>query len=80
MTKEKIIIRKMLLLLGSLLTFYIFSACNEKARTNDNNLTDEARLEWWSEARFGMFIHWGLYAQDGCFFEGQDGRGEHNDA
>ena len=20
------------------------------------------RLEWWSEARFGMFIHWGLYA------------------
>ena len=21
------------------------------------------RLEWWQEARFGMFIHWGLYAQ-----------------
>lgn len=20
------------------------------------------RLEWWTEARFGMFIHWGLYA------------------
>jgi hypothetical protein len=22
----------------------------------------EARLSWWREARFGMFIHWGLYA------------------
>src|ERR1700730_5365924 len=22
----------------------------------------ENRLQWWREARFGMFIHWGLYA------------------
>ncbi len=22
----------------------------------------EQRIEWWNEARFGMFIHWGLYA------------------
>jgi len=22
----------------------------------------DARLQWWREARFGMFIHWGLYA------------------
>jgi alpha-L-fucosidase len=22
----------------------------------------ERRLEWWRDARFGMFIHWGLYA------------------
>lgn len=22
----------------------------------------EKRLEWWTDARFGMFIHWGLYA------------------
>jgi alpha-L-fucosidase len=20
------------------------------------------RMQWWSDARFGMFIHWGLYA------------------
>jgi alpha-L-fucosidase len=24
-----------------------------------------ARLKWWHEARFGMFIHWGLYSQLG---------------
>jgi alpha-L-fucosidase len=35
------------------------------------------RLQWWSEARFGMFIHWGLYAQDGCFWKGKDGQSEH---
>src|SRR4051812_29942659 len=35
------------------------------------------RLRWWSEARFGMFIHWGLYAQDGCHWKGQDGKTEH---
>lgn len=22
----------------------------------------EARLQWWTDARFGMFLHWGLYA------------------
>ena len=27
-----------------------------------NTLNKDARMEWWREARFGMFIHWGLYA------------------
>ena len=25
-------------------------------------LTKDERMEWWRDARFGMFIHWGLYA------------------
>lgn len=25
--------------------------------------TVSARLRWWAEAKFGMFIHWGLYSQ-----------------
>jgi len=29
---------------------------------NKSKAQKEARLEWWREARFGMFIHWGLYA------------------
>jgi alpha-L-fucosidase len=28
-------------------------------------MTREQRIEWWREARFGMFIHWGLYAIPG---------------
>src|SRR5690348_6738450 len=22
----------------------------------------DARMKWWREARFGMFIHWGIYS------------------
>ncbi len=38
-----------------------------------------AQLDWWREARFGMFIHWGLYAVPagrwkGRTLQGQDGR------
>jgi alpha-L-fucosidase len=32
------------------------------------------RLAWWSEARYGMFIHWGLYSQWGCHYPGADGK------
>jgi alpha-L-fucosidase len=36
--------------------------------------TVAARLKWWNEARFGMFIHWGLYAQWGSHYPGADGK------
>jgi alpha-L-fucosidase len=29
---------------------------------SENSVDRDARLAWWREARFGMFIHWGLYA------------------
>jgi alpha-L-fucosidase len=31
------------------------------------------KLAWWSDARFGMFIHWGLYSQWGCHYPGTNG-------
>src|SRR5215813_4954843 len=40
-------------------------------------LKQDIKLTWWTVARFGMFIHWGLYAEDGCFWKGQDGKSEH---
>jgi alpha-L-fucosidase len=27
-----------------------------------NRLDQNDRMKWWTEARFGMFIHWGLYS------------------
>lgn len=50
---------------------------NARLESNESPEVVAKRLEWWSDARFGMFIHWGLYAQDGCFWNGQDGRSEH---
>ncbi len=41
-------------------------ACNEKPQTQnylqETQQEKEARMQWWNEARFGMFIHWGLYS------------------
>ncbi|MFH1197086.1 MAG: alpha-L-fucosidase [bacterium] len=30
--------------------------------THETKEQRDARMEWWREARFGLFIHWGLYA------------------
>jgi alpha-L-fucosidase len=32
---------------------------------------DDQRLDWWREARFGMFIHWGLYAIPAGVWDGE---------
>lgn len=35
----------------------------------------DARMKWWREARFGIFIHWGLFSAAGCSWKGQPGTG-----
>lgn len=39
----------------------------------------DARVEWWREARFGMFIHWGIYSLPGGEWKGKQvtGYAEH---
>ena len=32
----------------------------------------EKRLEWWQEAKFGMFIHWGVYSMYGGIYKGHE--------
>ncbi|MCJ7692839.1 MAG: alpha-L-fucosidase, partial [Sedimentisphaerales bacterium] len=34
----------------------------EKPFLSETKEQRDERMEWWREARFGMFIHWGLYA------------------
>lgn len=36
----------------------------------------DSRMAWWREARFGMFIHWGLYAVPGGEWGGKTHYGE----
>ncbi len=31
----------------------------------------DARMKWWREARFGMFIHWGSYSVPGGIYDGK---------
>ena len=35
----------------------------------------DARMQWWREARFGMFIHWGLYAIPAGEWQGKPEKG-----
>ena len=32
----------------------------------------DSRMKWWREARFGMFIHWGLYSIPAGVYEGRN--------
>ena len=36
----------------------------------------DKKMQWWRDAHFGMFIHYGLYSGLECTWQGQDGRGE----
>ncbi len=39
--------------------------------------TEAERLKWWHEAKFGMFIHWGVYSMYGGVYKGhQQARGD----
>jgi len=31
----------------------------------------DARMSWWREAKFGMFIHWGVYSVPAGFYQGK---------
>ena len=48
-----------LLLIGLLSLAPSFAKADDTGETPQQR---DARMQWWKEARFGMFIHWGLYA------------------
>ncbi len=37
----------------------------------DYGPTHEERMQWWRQARFGMFIHWGVYSVPAGVYKGQ---------
>jgi alpha-L-fucosidase len=38
---------------------------------NETQAERDARMEWWRDARFGMFIHWGVYAVPAGTYDGR---------
>ena len=55
---------KKLFFLLALCGYSFFSLHAQTATKND-------RMEWWREARFGMFIHWGVYSVPAGIYKGQ---------
>ncbi len=37
--------------------------------SNETKEHKDARMAWWREAKFGMFIHWGLYSVPGGYYQ-----------
>jgi len=50
---------KRLIIYFILLTFI---GCQQKKQVETPVEPEDTRMEWWRDARFGLFIHWGLYA------------------
>ncbi|MBS3943976.1 MAG: alpha-L-fucosidase, partial [Melioribacter sp.] len=42
-----------------LLTLFSINAQNYTLETKEER---DVRMQWWRDARFGLFIHWGLYS------------------
>jgi len=50
-----------------LITLFGYSMIAVQAQDTSRN----ERMKWWREARFGMFIHWGVYAVPAGTYKGQ---------
>lgn len=65
-------LRKMLL---SALLGMTLSICSTHAKNvvppQETKKQHDARMAWWREARFGMFIHWGIYSVPAGIWQGQ---------
>lgn len=53
--KKVIVIAMAILLTGSV-------SFSQNKIGNETEAQKKERMQWWTDARFGMFIHWGLYA------------------
>jgi len=48
-----------------------FSPCRAATDAPETKEQRDARMKWWREARFGMFIHWGVYSVPAGTYHGQ---------
>jgi len=69
-----------ILLLGLLALVFFLHSCTDKNSTVQKEWVDplietqeqrDARMAWWREARFGLFIHWGVYAVPAGTYHGE---------
>jgi len=57
----------------TLLSLFLAVTANVVAKTPEKFAE---RMAWWKDAKFGMFIHWGVYSQAGGEWNGQTNHAE----
>ncbi len=60
------------LLLVSLINCAVFAADSPDPYAHETPAQRDARMQWWREARFGMFIHWGVYSVPAGVYHGKE--------
>jgi alpha-L-fucosidase len=69
-----------ILLLDFLVSVFFLFSCTDGKITAQKEWIDplnetveqrDARMEWWRDARFGLFIHWGVYAVPAGTYRGE---------
>ena len=58
-------------LLASLAFSLLATAAAPADAPTETPAAKDARMKWFNEARFGMFIHWGVYSQAAGMFDGK---------
>ncbi|MBN1926391.1 MAG: alpha-L-fucosidase [Prolixibacteraceae bacterium] len=56
--------KKQLIFSVLLLLLFQLTGCEKKAPAD--------KMEWWKDAKFGLFIHWGIYSVPAGVYEGKD--------
>ena len=59
------------LIVGLFLSVRLAHAAMDAATVAETKEQRDQRMAWWREARFGMFIHWGLYCVPAGTWKGQ---------
>jgi alpha-L-fucosidase len=62
---------KLALLLGSIAIAGVAVSAPQETQAQK-----DARMKWWKDARFGLFLHWGTYAVPAGEWKGKDGYAE----
>ena len=47
------------------------AAADKLSATTESLQQRDSRMQWWRNARFGMFVHWGLYSGLAGTWEGK---------
>jgi len=71
--QNHLISRSLFIMLVSLLALSTFAQSDSEIQRFTAHRED--RIKWWEQARFGMFIHWGLYSKLAGEYEGNKIKG-----
>jgi alpha-L-fucosidase len=66
MTVEYIFMKRFLIAI--LLCGCMLQAMSQSVKKSD---MEDKKMEWWKDAKFGMFIHWGVYSVPAGVYKGK---------